>query len=368
MAGDERFDDVISRWFEETAPDRMPQRVLAATFERTRRTRQDPAWRAVLGRRQMHRFVPAFGGAAVLLLATGLALTIVSTPGFVGQPTTSPSASPTPSPALLARGEFVVSDGSDGRWAVEIDAVARGSSATGRMTVSLEGAAFTVDLQCTRTTEDGLIMIGGMTTDSTSPIAPEGRWAAIVLKRASPARADLWYERGGNPIAYAASCLAGLDEQLAKERGDHPDGDPLSPIDGTVEFGPTPPEAEPSPAADLPVGPHVMVSTVGLNEDRVTVTIPASGWFAEPDEASVTKDLGGDDRVTIVTVPGDHYRVPENICNWQAGSASDPHTFDPQYRSASTVDELVSYLSEQTFDSHEHPEGTLPRDSRPRWT
>ena len=91
-----------------------------------------------------------------------------------------------------------------------------------------------------------------------------------------------------------------------------------------VGSGPTPSEAEPSAAAYLPVGPHVMVSTVGLNEDRVTVTIPAPGWFAEPDEGSLTKDLGGNDRVTVVKVPGDHYRVPRNICNWQTDPVLDP--------------------------------------------
>lgn len=114
------------------------------------------------------------------------------------------------------------------------------------------------------------------------------------------------------------------------------------------------PSVEPSPAADLPVGPHVMVSTVGLNEDRVTVTIPAPGWSAEPDEGSLTKDLGGDDRVTVVKVPGDHYRVPRDICNWQGNSDQ-----DPGYRPAGTVDELVAYLAEQTYDT---PEGSLTRD------
>ena len=171
--------------------------------------------------------------AATVLVVAVVGYNLLPGLGIVG-----PGATPSLSQALLARGNFVVSDGSGGRRAVEIDAVARGSSVTGRMTVSLEGASFTVDLQCTRTTEDGLIMIGGMTTDSTSPIAPEGRWAAIVLKRGSPVRADLWYERGGHPIAYAASCLAGLDEQLARERRIRPDGDFLSPIGGTVELGP----------------------------------------------------------------------------------------------------------------------------------
>ena len=124
-----------------------------------------------------------------------------------------------------------------------------------------------------------------------------------------------------------------------------------------VGSGPTPSEAEPSvepsAAAGLPVGPHVMVSTVGLNEDRVTVTIPAPGWFAAPDEGSLTKALGGDDRVTVVTVPGDHYRVPRDICNWQTDEQTTP------FRIAGTVDELVAYLEEQTYET---PEGSLTRD------
>ena len=87
MAGNERFDDSIGRWLEETAPDRLPQRVLNATFDRTRRTRQDPVWRAVLGRLRMPRFVPALGGAAVVVMATVLALNFGLIAGPGGTPT-----------------------------------------------------------------------------------------------------------------------------------------------------------------------------------------------------------------------------------------------------------------------------------------
>jgi len=98
MAGNERFDDSIGRWLEETAPNRLPQRVLAATFERTRRTRQEPAWRAVLGRVHMPRFVPALGGAAVVVMAAVLALNFIPLFG-PGGPTTQPPTQP-PSSAL----------------------------------------------------------------------------------------------------------------------------------------------------------------------------------------------------------------------------------------------------------------------------
>lgn len=115
---------------------------------------------------------------------------------------------------------------------------------------------------------------------------------------------------------------------------------------GTVTAPPTTVSGD-----SLPVGPHVMVSTVGLNEDRVAVTIPASGWVAAPDEGSLIKDLGGDDRVTVVTVAGDHYGVPEDICRWQAGELVPSND-------ASTAHGLLSLLREQTYDT---PEGSRAR-------
>ncbi len=117
---------------------------------------------------------------------------------------------------------------------------------------------------------------------------------------------------------------------------------------GTVTAPPTTVSGD-----SLPVGPHVMVSMVGLNEDRVAVTIPASGWFAAPDEGSLLKDLGGDNRVTVATVPGDHYRVPEDICRWQAGELV------PSNDASTRAHGLLSLLREQTYDT---PEGSRTRE------
>ena len=96
MAGNERFDDSIGRWLEDTAPARMPERVLAATFERTRRSRQQPGWRGILERLQMHRS-PVLGGAAVVVAAV-LALNLFPLLGPAGMP--APSPSPTASPSV----------------------------------------------------------------------------------------------------------------------------------------------------------------------------------------------------------------------------------------------------------------------------
>ena len=98
MAGNERFEDSIGKWLEEAAPTSLPGRVLDATFERTRRTRQETAWRAIPGRLHMPRFLPALGGAAVVVTAAVLALNF----GLITGPA-APSMSPsTPSPTAAS--------------------------------------------------------------------------------------------------------------------------------------------------------------------------------------------------------------------------------------------------------------------------
>ena len=86
MATDERFDELISRWLEETAPQRLPERVLTATFERTRRKRQQVGWRALLGRLQMPRLMPALGGAAVVVVVAVLAVSAFVSQQRLGGP------------------------------------------------------------------------------------------------------------------------------------------------------------------------------------------------------------------------------------------------------------------------------------------
>ena len=78
---DKRLDDLISGWLTETAPHGLPERVLDATFDRTRTSRQLVGWRARLGRLRVTHVVPALGGAAVVLIAASLAFgTLASGP------------------------------------------------------------------------------------------------------------------------------------------------------------------------------------------------------------------------------------------------------------------------------------------------
>lgn len=107
MAGNERFDDLVSSWLQERAPEGLPTRVLETTFERTRRATQQLGWREVLGRHRARRFVPALGTAAAIALATILALNVGIFAGPGSTPTPAPTATqkaappPTASPAGL---------------------------------------------------------------------------------------------------------------------------------------------------------------------------------------------------------------------------------------------------------------------------
>jgi len=77
---------------EQTAPPRLPERVLEATFERTRRSRQQLGWRAVLGRLQMPRFACPLGGLTALVLVAVVAFGLyVNRSGIGAGPTALPA-------------------------------------------------------------------------------------------------------------------------------------------------------------------------------------------------------------------------------------------------------------------------------------
>lgn len=175
----------------------------------------------------MTTYAKVLAAAAVVVLVAVIGYQFLpGSGGFGGQPTIAPS----PSPTLLARGTFTARFG--GNYAVEIDAIGGASSATGSMSVShATNGDYTVDLECTRTT-DGLLWIAGDVTESTNSDAPAGTRAAIVLSRGSPTKA-IFVWQGNDPRS--ASCKAFVDDFIAAAPMSEAD---LGPVDGTLELGP----------------------------------------------------------------------------------------------------------------------------------
>jgi Tol biopolymer transport system component len=101
MTQDRSVDERISAWLLEGAPDQLPDRVLQATFERTRLSRQNRAflaWRPLMNRITPTAF--AVGAAAIVVIAIGVAL-LPRPNQSVGGPGPSPSLSGTPVPTTL---------------------------------------------------------------------------------------------------------------------------------------------------------------------------------------------------------------------------------------------------------------------------
>jgi hypothetical protein len=91
MAANERFDQVIGDWLQAEAPARLPRRVLDATFERTRASRQQVGWRGRPGRSRVMQFAPLLGGVAVaVVVAAALASGFFGNRSIVGGPSVTP--------------------------------------------------------------------------------------------------------------------------------------------------------------------------------------------------------------------------------------------------------------------------------------
>lgn len=136
-----------------------------------------------------------------------------------------PAATTAPTAAPLAIGEFT----SHG-VATKLDARGAGTTVTGTMTMSDSGQDATVALECSRTSESGLLMIGGLVTESTfTEYFPKGHRVAIVLQPGSPVE-SLWYVvlPGDDPIESCQLLVENMPESL-----EH-----LEPIQGTLQLAP----------------------------------------------------------------------------------------------------------------------------------
>ena len=231
---DPRTRTVLS-WLREDAyenPERMLLRALDEV-DATPQRRSWPAWRS----NRMNTYAKLIVAAAAVLVVAFAGFQLLPRSGGVGvEPTTEPS----PSPSLLARGSFTAHG-----VAAELDATGSGADVAGTLSLSESGTsnAATVDLECARTTAEGLIEIGGLLTESAwDPDAqdwndgfPTGQRVAIIFEPGSPVKAVWWITSASDGVA---SCAA-LFESMDGSADEIVPGSPgLAPIQGTVEFGP----------------------------------------------------------------------------------------------------------------------------------
>ena len=99
MTEDRSADERIREWLTEEAPDQLPDRVLRATFDRTRPSRQRRtllSWRPILMNTKIGAV--AVGAAAIVLVAVGVNRLPDSQPSTGGDPSRLPGAAATPAP------------------------------------------------------------------------------------------------------------------------------------------------------------------------------------------------------------------------------------------------------------------------------
>jgi hypothetical protein len=241
-----RDPDVLIRAFigdgEEELRDQVYDAVRASIEQKRQRVIFGP-WRIPT----MSRF-QAIGAAAVaVLVVVVIGAQILGLPtndGVGGDATPTPQPTPTGTPnatVTLASGSFTVPLNEFGE-AVDIEAVRTGDDVSGTMEISSPAGgegAYSVDVQCARTTDDGSLLIGGEVTESTyAEFIEDGAYVVIALAPGTPVRM-LWAVDvlvTDEVPAPAESCTAFVESLLSDPLFDAVDVDGR-PIEGDLELG-----------------------------------------------------------------------------------------------------------------------------------
>jgi hypothetical protein len=215
---------IVLSWLREEAHEN-PERMLLRALDEVDATPQRRAWMPAWRSNRMNTYAKLIVAAAAVLVVAFAGFQLLPGSGGVGG---EPTIEPSPSPTVIARGDFT----SHGVVA-QIDATGSGDDVAGTLTVSDSSADATVDLECARTTDDGLIEIGGLVTESTfDDFFPQGRRVAVIFQPGSPVKAVWRVALVAEPVD--PSCQA-LFETMDTPGADDPRLG-LEPIEGTVEL------------------------------------------------------------------------------------------------------------------------------------
>jgi hypothetical protein len=228
---------------EELLHDRVYDAVRAEIEQKRQRVVIGP-WRIS----SMNRFLAIAAAAAAVLVVVAIGSRVFGSPPNIGG---GDDATPTPQPTVttpptatvtLASGSFTAPLGEFGE-AIDIEAVRTGDDVSGTMEISNPAGgegAYSVDVQCARTTDDGFLLVGGEVTESTyEEFIEDGAYVVIALAPGTPVRM-LWAVDvlvTDEVPAPAESCSAFVESML----GDPEFVDAVDvhgrPIEGDLELG-----------------------------------------------------------------------------------------------------------------------------------
>lgn len=238
MRTDHDLERAVRLWVAQGS-DQLPEPALDAALDQIAKTNQRPAgW---LARRinLMNGNALKFGLVAAAVVAVAL-LGVRFLPGMVGDP---PDPTPTPTTAVtLASGTFTAPLNEFGE-AITIDATRSGDDVSGTMEISNPAGgdgAYSVDVQCARTTDEGFVLVGGEVTDSThEEFIAEGAYVVLAFAPGTPVRV-LWAVdvlAADEVPAPAESCSAYLDSWVSEPGFADFLNEHGIPIEGNLELG-----------------------------------------------------------------------------------------------------------------------------------
>ena len=235
MRTDHDLERAVRLWVAQGS-DQLPEPALDAALDRVEMTKQRHAgW---LARRinLMNGNALKLGLAAAAIIAVAV-LGLRFLPGTVGGP---PDSTPTPVPTAetLASGSFAANLGEAGE-AFDIEATRTGEDVSGTFDSSGAAGTYSVDLQCTRTTEDGLLLIAGEVSESTNETVSPGVYVAIMFAPGTPVRTLLGFDvlPSDEVPSPADSCPAYLETLVSDPEFLASVDVGAVPIDGQLDLG-----------------------------------------------------------------------------------------------------------------------------------
>jgi hypothetical protein len=233
MRTDQDLERAVRLWVAQGS-DRLPDPALDTALDRIARTKQRHAGRLARRINLMNGNTLKLGFAAAAIIAVAI-LGVSYFSGTVGGP---PDPTATPTVVTLASGSFTAPLGDFGT-AFDIEATGTGDDVSGSMEVSGPQGAYSVDLQCAQTTDDGRLMIGGEVNESTSEFIVDGVYVAMMLAPGTPVGTFWWADvLPDDEVPSPADSCPGFLDTIFNDPEFPPDGSHLRPITGDLELNP----------------------------------------------------------------------------------------------------------------------------------